>query len=259
MTLPFVMIPKIPIISFQYFLDVHSTFAFAAIRGARLPHSDRIIAYLYEVLFLQQKIAIALHEFARLAAFAGSEKERNLLINAEVDAIMGADAIFSYLKASVEKTIALVGLAFGIDNLDSKKTHERRLAALHAGIPQLYRDTFYCDFLLEFVKSENIEEINKYRLGLLHKMGIADLQPHNYVAVDVHKLPFRRLLDLLLEQHAKNTAVLLSALALLTDKLVEASPPAISQETLFDQLKDPLTTTLARIARGIEDAQEGTG
>ena len=68
------LIAKIPIISLRYYLDVHSTFAFNAIRKARHPEAEGLIAYLYEVLFLQQKIAIALNEYLRNAAHAGMAK-----------------------------------------------------------------------------------------------------------------------------------------------------------------------------------------
>jgi hypothetical protein len=67
---------------------------------------------------------------------------------------------------------------------------------------------------------------------LLHKRGIADLQPHNYASIGAKLLPFRKVFAVLHEQHAKNTAVLLCGLALLTDKLVELDPPDITQDDL---------------------------
>lgn len=226
------MVAKIPVISFQYFLNIHATFAFASIRRSGHDQTDALISFLYELLFLQQKIAIALHEYIRLSAFSLTDKKDAALINAEVDAIMGADLIFSYLKASLEKTVAMTGLVFGIRNLESMKTHKSRYAALVAAIPEFQKNTPYGIFFLEFVKSENLQELNSYRSGLLHKRGIADLQPHNYVSKESKLVPFRKIFSILHEQHAKNTGVLLSALALLTDKLVEIDPPDMSQDDL---------------------------
>lgn len=174
-TLVFPMVMKMPIIALRFFLDVHITFGFNAIRRSKHPHADDLIAYLYELLFLQQKVAIALHEYVRLAAFANTEKQQAALINAEVNAIMGADLVFSYLKASVEKTIALVGITYGITGLDAKKTHKAKITALANGLPLGIAQTFYCRFLMEFVASESLDELNSYRSGLLHKKGIADL------------------------------------------------------------------------------------
>ena len=231
--LAFPMIVKIPVVSFQHFLEIHSTFAFNMIRRAGYAHADDVIDYLYELLFLQQKIAIALHEFVRLVAFAQGKKRNAALINAEVTAILGADQIFAYLKASLEKTVILVGLVCGATNLDSKKTHKAKLEALSKALPPRAANTPYGAFLLEYVKSEKLEELNSYRSGLLHKKGIADLQPHNFVGKDARSVPFMKIFAVLHEQHAKNTAVLLSALALLTDVLVELDPPTITQDELM--------------------------
>jgi hypothetical protein len=214
------MLIKIPVVSLRWFLEIHVEFAFNEIRKSTHPASDDIIAYLYELLFLQQKITIALSVYIRLAAQTADEKQESALIKAEIDAILGADLIFSYLKASIEKTIALVGMKHGIMNLDAKKTHRAKLDALNKGLPAIVRGTPYFQFVMEFVKSENLDELNNYRSGLLHKRGIADLQPHNDVGVDAHSLPFRKIYAVLHEQHAKNSAVLLASLALLTDELV---------------------------------------
>jgi hypothetical protein len=238
--LAFLAVPmsvKIPVISFQYFLDVHVAFAFNSIRRASHLYADDLIAYLYELLFLQQKIAISLNEFVRLAAFSGEKKDKALLINAEVTAIIWADSVFSYLKASIEKTIAFAGLTFGAKDLDSKKTHKAKMDALVKVLPQTLRNTSYGSFFSEYVKSEYLEELNNYRSGLLHKKGIADLQPHNYVSVNAQKLPLLNIFSVMHEQHAKNTGLLVSALALLTDKLVESDPPAVSFAEIMEGFK----------------------
>lgn len=226
--LAYPMIAKIPVMSIRFFLDVQVTFAFASIRRSGHPHADDLIAYLYDLLFLQQKIAIALFEFVRLTGFADVQKGTAGLINAEVNAIMQADLIFAYLKATVEKILALVAATYGVTGLDGKKTHAKRLTALRNALPEQAAHTSYGAFLLDVVTSENLDDLNSYRSGLLHKKGVADLQPHNYVGVGPRDAPFDRVFRVLHEQHAKNTAALLAALALLTDDLVRRDPPPFS-------------------------------
>jgi hypothetical protein len=62
-----------------------------------------------------------MHEYLRLTDYANRQKNESLFINAEINAIMIADLVFSYLKASIEKSIVLLGLTHNIDNLDSKR------------------------------------------------------------------------------------------------------------------------------------------
>ena len=240
------MVAKMPIVSLRYFLELHVHYAFNAIRRAKHPFSDHIISFLYDLLFLQQKIAIALLEYARLLTYAEEHKGEAQLINAEVDAIMAADALFAYLKASVEKTIALVGVTHGIVNLDAKKDHRKRIAALRAGLPAGVEDLPYGSFLFEMIGSESLEDLNNYRSGLLHKKGIADLQPHNYVGQAARAAPLRKVFGVLHEQHSKNTALLLVALALLTDRLVELDPPSFAKEDL------PIERKLAEVRKRLE-------
>lgn len=231
------MIVKIPIISFQYYLHVHARYTFNSIRKSNHAHADDIIAYLYEILFIQQKIAISLHEYLRLTDYAQRQKKDALLINAEVNAIMGADLVFSYLKASVEKIVILLGLTHGISNLESKKTHKSKIDALDKGIPTTIKEKcYYWGFVFNFISSENLDELNSYRSGILHKKGIADLQPHNYVGKGKEVIQtLQKIFSVLHEQHVTNTGVLLGVLALLTDNLAILDPPQFS----FDDM--PIT------------------
>lgn len=231
------MVAKIPVRSCFKFLDVDASFSFNSIRAANHPCANELIAFLYEILYLQQKIAISLHEYVRLSAFSFNDKADSVLLDEEVDAIMCVDRVFSYLKASLEKTIALTGLVFQVKNLDSKNTHRSKYSALSDAMPENLKRLPYAGFLLEFLKSENIEDLTNYRTGLLHKKGISDLQPHTYAvpfdgeSVDT-KAIFKKVFPILHEQHSKNTAILLCSLALLTDRLVELDPPKISLEDL---------------------------
>jgi len=223
-TLAFPMVGKIPVQSLRWFLAIHARFAFNEIRRSGHVHGDALVSFLYEILLLQQKTAIGLREYLGRAACVVEEKGDATLINAEVDAIMGADLVFPYLKASVEKTMSLIGYTHNIPDLDSKKDHKARLRALAERVPENIQQQGYYRLIMEFVKSESLEELNSYRTGLLHKRGIADLQPHNYVGRNARSLPFQKIYAVLYEQHANNTAVLLAALALLTDQLVRLVP-----------------------------------
>lgn len=222
------MVVKIPVTSMQYYLDIHSEFAFNSIRKAKHSNADDLISYIYEVQLIQQKIAMSLHEYLYLVDYSERQKKEALLINAEVNAIMGAELVFSYLKASIEKIIVIIGLIYGIKNLESKKTHKSKLDALINGIPESVKKLYYYDFIIEFIKSENIDELNNYRTGILHKKGISDLQPHNYVGEKAESVPLRSIFQVLVDQHSINTAVLIGTYALLTDDLVTLDPPTIS-------------------------------
>lgn len=126
----------------------------------------------------------------------------------------------------------MLGLVFNLKNLETKKTHKEKLAALYKVVPEKVRELFYFTLIEEFVKSENIQELNNYRTGLLHKKGISKLQPHSFVGQNVKDLPMRDLFSFLMEQHSKNSAVIISTYALLTDKLSELRHPNIQYEDL---------------------------
>lgn len=253
------MVAKMPVLSLRYFIDLHVHYAFNAVRRAKHPHADDIISILYDVLFLQQKTAIGLLEYLRLFTYAEQHKGEAQLINAEVDAIMLADGLFANLKASVEKTIALAGVTHGIANLDAKKDHRKRVATLRAGLPPGVENLPYASFLFAMIGSENLEDLNNYRSGLLHKKGIADLQPHNYVGQSAQEVPLRKIFGVLHEQHSKNTALLLVALALLTDKLVQLDPPSfgiedLPTERMLEELPKRLASEEAAATRAIDHA-----
>jgi hypothetical protein len=211
---------KIPVRSLRYYIDVHVHYAFNSIRKSGHQYSDRLVGYLYELLFLQQKTAIAMLEFLYSAGFARQTKGEAVLINAETNAIMYADLIFTYLKSTIEKSVAILGYAHNIENLSEKKTHQAKLNALKAKLPSMVQGTPYGEFVLDLVSSSSLEDLNNFRTGILHKMGIADLQPHTYASIVSAEAPYRKLFNVFHEQHAKNTAAILGCFAMLTDELV---------------------------------------
>lgn len=218
------MLSKIPVVSLRYFVDIHAEFAFNEIKAARHPHADALVSLLYETLFLQHKTALTLLEFASCASRVGQHKREALIVHDELSAIMRADVLFAYLKATIEKALSLLGHTYEI-HLDDKQNHKKRLAALLAALPDYARKTPYAEFLLSSVSADALDELNAFRTGILHKKGIAELQPHSYLRTPGDRNPFPALFETLHEQHFRNSAILIAVLAMLTDDLVRRKPP----------------------------------
>ncbi|MDQ8052290.1 MAG: hypothetical protein REI78_04650 [Pedobacter sp.] len=221
------MVAKIPVCAMQYHLDIDSLFAFDSIRKANHQNAEELIAYIYEIIFIQHKIFDSLLTYLKLYQEIMGKKQDSSMLVAEFKTIKEADIIFTYLKASIEKTVALLAAIFNIKKLDEKKTHKQRLGQLNRELPEFVKDVPYFGFVWKFISSENLDELNKYRTGLLHKRGISDLQPHSYVGMKPNDLPLMKVYNVLHEQHSINTAVLLGVLALLTDELVKLDRPTI--------------------------------
>lgn len=214
---------KIPVYSIRYFLDIHIKYAFNKIRESAHDSSNDIISLFYELLFLQQKIALSLLSFIETSSYVGTNKNDTMFLAAELDSIIRADSIFIYLKASIEKNVALLGYILGIKGLENKKTQKSRVSELSKKLNEI-KDAYYIEPLLELISSEAIEDINKFRTGILHKKGMSDLQPHNYVGVSPNNLPYLRLFEIMYKQHQKGTLCLIITLAILTDSLVILQP-----------------------------------
>lgn len=226
------MVIKIPITSIQHYIDIHSAFAFNEIRLSGIEGADDLISYMYELQFIQQKTAMALHELLYFIDFNEKNKGKALLIQAELSAISEAETIITNLKATIEKIIVIIGLIYGLKNLETKKTHKAKLDTLEKGVPDYVKKLNYFELIANLIKSENIQELNNYRSGLLHKKGISTLQPHNYVGQDSKEAPLRNIFSFLIEQHSKNSAVIICTYALLTDELVKLRKPNIKFEDL---------------------------
>lgn len=226
------MIIKIPVTSIQYYTNIHSAFAFNEIRQSNIANADDLISYIYDLQNIQQKTAIALHEFIYLIDYNEKNKGEALLTQAELSAISEAETILTNLKASIEKIIVILGLIFNLKNLETKKTHKSKLDALDKAIPEPVKKLHYYELIADLIKSESIEELNNYRTGLLHKKGISALQPHSYVGQNAQEIPLKEIFSFLIEQHSKNSAVIICTYALLTDELVKLKRPGIKFEDL---------------------------
>jgi len=244
------MVVKIPLQAIRYYPDIHYEFAFNSIRKSKHPQAEALVNYLYEISNLQKKIIISLHEFIRLVAYAIENKKEAILINAEVDAIQQAENILSYLKASIEKAIVFIGLIYDIPNLDNKKHHAQKISALLRELPPKVKEQYYWQAIEEFISTENLKVLNDYRNGVLHKMGVANLQPHSYVGKAYDQTPFKIIFEFLHEQHTRNTIVFIGSLALLTDKLMILDPISSDEKeayfelyaSLFSDLEEGFTT-----------------
>jgi hypothetical protein len=84
--------------------------------------------------------------------------------------------------------------------------------------------------------------------GLLHKKGIAFLQPHEYVSVAADRLRFRGIFEIIHGQHVRNSAFLLAALAMLTDELVRMDP-CDPNEMVFDPETDESAIFLDEVSK----------
>jgi hypothetical protein len=217
------MTAKVPVITMRYFIGIDAQYAFGAVRTAAHPRSDQVVAYLYDLLFLQQKTALALLDFAVHVRHAEEQKGDAVLIASELRGILLADLVIAYLKASIEKTLALVAETHGILNLDSMKTHAAKLRALQR-LPSVATQTAYGTLLLDLVQADELQELNDYRAGVFHKKGICGLQPHSMFSLRAESIPLQRFFEFMCEQHRKNSAAFLAALALLADELVRRSP-----------------------------------
>ena len=244
--LTYPMIIKIPVVTLRYYLEIHADYAFNSIRKANHPQADSLIDYLYEILYIQQKTAIALQEFFRLTVYTENNKKQALMIAAEALSVMHADLIFTYLKASIEKIVVMLGLVFDNDKLDSKKTHKAKLESLYRSIPDRVKELEYFQFIKDFISSDLLSSLNNYRLGILHKRGISDLQPHNYIGIEPQLLPLYKIYQVMQEQHMRNTSILLASLAILTDELVRIDPIS---EDLFSFLDESFRAGLSGKSR----------
>jgi hypothetical protein len=54
----------------------------------------------------------------------------------------------------------------------------RALTHLREKLPAGFERLTYAGFHLELLSSDTLAELKSYRTGLLHRMGIAELQPH---------------------------------------------------------------------------------
>ncbi len=219
---------KIPILSIQYCVDINAKSTFASIRNSNHPKSQEIILYLYEILNLQYKTALALHNYFNLWSLINKKKSDQILLTEEIDLVNVADCIFLYLKASIEKAVVLLGLIYGLGDLSDKKAHKQRLSSLSSDMPLIAKEQPYYQYFIEEVSSESLEELNKYRTGLMHKKGISELQPHSFTNQKSENTPVMKFMNILHDRHCRNSALILTLLALMCDELVRLDAPEVS-------------------------------
>ena len=211
-SLIFPMVLKIPVISIRYYLDIHYAYVFNAIRKADHPQADAMISLLYDLAFIQQKIAVGFHEYIRLLVHTRAAKNNS--VNPVGSALQQLELIVTHLKASIEKINAFVELVFGLVVSTAGSRQATGLAGLQLDLPpEVYR-SFQWRLIDTVIDPANLEELNAYGSGLLYKKGVQAFAP-------------------LHEQHTRNTAALLCVLSLLTDQLTALDPYSKKEQGEF--------------------------
>ncbi len=211
------------------------------LRRSKHQFPSEIISYLYEVLILNQKTANKLHSIIRLIDDVKKNKKESIMLRSEIDATSEIDLIIIYLKASVEKMTSLVGYTFNIPKLEDKKEHKKRISTLNDQIPDQVKLQPYYEFFMEHISSKQLEKLNNYRTGILHKRGITKNQPQEFYKSKDGNKSLVEMFHFLFEQHCKNSTVLIAASSLLTDELVKLDKPNFElSEIPFNTLTDEL-------------------
>ncbi|NPD47598.1 hypothetical protein [Lentimicrobium sp. S6] len=221
----FPLVAKTPIRSIMYFIDIQSRFSFNSIRKAKHKYADDIISYLYEVLILNQKSANKLHSLVKHIYEAEHQKKDSILLRTEIDAISEVDTIITYLKASIEKNTTLVGYTFNIPKLEEKKEHKKRIKAIENNVLEDVKKKSYFKMFMDGISSAQIENLNNYRTGLLHKKGVSSNQPQEFYGSQDSYKSLTKMFDFLMGQHRENSILIIATLALLTDELVKLDKP----------------------------------
>lgn len=223
------MVLKIPVLSLRFCLEIHEEFAFNSIRQANHPQADDLIAYLYDSLVIQQKVAGGFHELLRLIADTQQKHDDSQLTFGEIEAMTLCETVVNYLKATIEKIIIILGLIFEITGLELSKTHQKKLKALDTKLPEKVKALPYFDFVWTYIQPDELEKLNNLRTGINHKRGISKLQPHLYMDKEVKGKPLIDVFSILIDQHRKNTIIFLGVLAILTDDLMFRHPTTYNE------------------------------
>lgn len=226
----------IPVMSLRYCLEIQENYTFNSIRKAKHPLADDLIAYLYDILFIQQKIANSFYNLVVLMDKVRNEKTNALMTSNEVDALTIYDTCINYLKATVEKGILLVALTHEIKNLDGYKRHQQKLSALEKNLPQAVKETPYFQFFWKYVQSDSLSELNNLRSGINHKKGVSRLQPHSFVGKKFEETSLWEQFSILKHTHQMNTLMLVGAISMLADNLILRKPPTSEDNWYMEQL-----------------------
>lgn len=219
------MVAKFPVRSIKNHLDLDFYFAFNEIRKAKHPCADELIRLTYDLFLIQHKITLGRIDLSEL--IEKSDKSTSDLSIYSVDAVRIFDGLIAYLKATIEKATCLLGLIYEIKDLDSKGKHQARMNSLNKKIPQIVKDQYYWDFIMDQLDYKKLEPLNNFRTGILHKKGISKTQPHNLIK-DKENNNLKEFYQFVTTQHTNNTAMLICVFAIFTDKLVEIQKPDFS-------------------------------
>ena len=214
------MTPYVLVQSIRYFVDLNPYYTFCAIRKSQHEKKESLIALLYDLLDAQAKTANSLLDYIELGYAVQQEKRESAFTKEELDLEGKATYLIAKLKAFIEKLMALVGAIYGDLSIDSLKKHGYRVKKIKSLVETNYGTIPYHDLFFDYIKAETFEFLNNYRNAIFHKKGASDMQPHSFVGKEFDETPIRKLLELFIKHHQMNAIALISALGIMTDKLV---------------------------------------
>ncbi len=237
-------IVKTPITSVKYSIEIDPWYTFNEIRKSGHPYSDEMIDYIYELHLVNYKV---FHQLNKLLFSLHETKSKcydrkNISLSMrDLDLIYNIEYLIVFLKALIEKMIALLAYTYEIKNIDSGKNHKSKINSLNKHIPKRIKEQYYFEYFMESVSSESIEKLNEIRTGLLHKIGVISLQPHGIFFQSGYD-NIEDITTQITNYIERMNVSLILLMAMITDKLVEFDPPAYSFEELpCKKLLDYLT------------------
>jgi hypothetical protein len=201
----FPMVLKAPVISLRYFVDIHYGHTFNAIRKADHPQADGLIVILYELAFIQQKIAQAFHKYIWLLVQGRMDNEKKLLNVPTGDALHEIDTVIANLKVSIEKIAVFAGLIFDLPHIGDEQSLVMEVALLQRSLPAGVLAGFQWRAIADLIGPESLEELYSYRSVWVNRNGMEVFAP-------------------LREKFAQNSLALLCALSLLDERLTLPDP-----------------------------------
>ena len=218
------IVVKAPVRSILYFIELHSRFTFNSIRSAHHPFADDLIAYLYEIILINIKVAGKLHSIIQTVRKIQTGKKDNLLLREEVDALSDVEICINSIKAIIEKLIAFLGYTHNIKGIEDKKDHKSRLRTLDQHIPEQVKSQPAYLFFSGCISSNQLQTLNSYRTGILHKKGFSKNQPQAYYNNDKSAHNLLANFNFIHDYHCKSSAMIVAGLSLLTDEIIRLQP-----------------------------------
>lgn len=216
---------KFPIINLTYFVNVNCLFAFDEIRRVGFESADEAINLIYDILYIQQKISSSLFETVIYMKSVRKDKldEKNYLIYDQIRLGKELEIIIINEKATIEKLIGLVSLLYTSKSATTKKGNDSKLKMLEKSIPERWKESEYSKFFFRHSNRDGYLSLEELRTNIVHLAGDERLQPHFFAKKSEEELLLLNI-EIFTEvhkYHESNTMAIVSALAMVTDVLME--------------------------------------